>query len=41
MKGYVMIDDSGMLSDKDFDYWIRLSLDFNEKAKSSKKKKNG
>ncbi len=40
MKGYVMIDDSGMSSDKDFDYWISLSLDFNKKAKSSKKKKN-
>jgi hypothetical protein len=26
-------------SKKDFDYWIGLSLDFNKKAKASKKKK--
>ena len=39
MKGYVMIDDSGMKSKKEFDYWIDLALDFNKKAKSSKKRK--
>lgn len=39
MKGYVMIDESGMKSKKDFDYWINLSLAFNKFAKSSKKKK--
>lgn len=39
MKGYIMIDDSGMKSKKDFDYWIGLALDFNSKAKASKKKK--
>jgi len=39
MIGYVLIDDSGMKSKKDFDYWIDLALDFNKKAKSSKKKK--
>ena len=38
MIGYVLIDASGMKSDKDFDYWINLSLEFNKKAKSSKKK---
>lgn len=38
MKGYVMIDESGMKSQTDFDYWINLALDFNKKAKSSKKK---
>lgn len=38
MKGYVMIDDSGMTSQKDFDYWIGLAVDFNKQAKSSKKK---
>lgn len=37
MKGYVMINDSGMKSQKDFDYWIGLALDFNKQAKSSKK----
>jgi TfoX/Sxy family transcriptional regulator of competence genes len=39
MRGYVMIDESGMKSKKDFDYWINLSLHFNKKAKASKKKK--
>ena len=39
MKGYVMIDDTGMKSQKDFDYWIDLALEFNKKAKASKKKK--
>ncbi len=39
MKGYVMIDETGMKSKKDFEYWINLSLDFNKLAKASKKKK--
>jgi TfoX/Sxy family transcriptional regulator of competence genes len=39
MKGYVMIDDNGMKSQKDFDYWVNLAIDFNGKAKSSKKPK--
>ena len=39
MKGYVMVDETGMQSNKEFDYWIDLSLAFNSKAKSSKKKK--
>jgi len=38
MKGYVMIDDTGMSTKKEFDYWIELALEFNKKAKSSKKK---
>ena len=39
MKGYVMVDDSGMKSAKEFDFWVNLCLEFNKKAKSSKKKK--
>lgn len=39
MMGYVLIEDSGMKSKKDFDYWIDLALSFNVKAKSSKKRK--
>lgn len=39
MKGYVMVDDTGMKTKKNFDYWIGLCLDFNKHAKSSKKKK--
>lgn len=37
MKGYVMVDDSGMKTAKAFNYWIGLCLEFNKKAKSSKK----
>lgn len=39
MKGYVYVSEEGMKTQKDFDYWIGLSLEFNKKAKSSKKKK--
>lgn len=39
MKGYIMVDSSGMNSDKEFAFWIDLALDFNQKAKSSKKRK--
>lgn len=39
MKGYVFIDDDGMKTKKMFDYWIGLCLEFNSKAKASKKKK--
>jgi len=39
MKGYVMVDDTGMKSQKEFENWINLCLEFNSKAKSSKKKK--
>ncbi|MCX6230633.1 MAG: TfoX/Sxy family protein [Bacteroidetes bacterium] len=38
MKGYIFIDDSGMRSQQEMDYWLNLALDFNKKAKSSKKK---
>ncbi len=39
MKGYVYISDDGMKKKKDFDYWVGLCLEFNAKAKASKKKK--
>src|SRR5258708_7189882 len=39
MSGYVLVDESGMKTQSDFDYWISLALDFNKKAKSAKKKK--
>jgi TfoX/Sxy family transcriptional regulator of competence genes len=39
MKGYVMIDQNGMHSKKDFEYWINLALEFNKISKSSKRKK--
>jgi TfoX/Sxy family transcriptional regulator of competence genes len=39
MIGYILIEESGMRTKSDFDYWIELALEFNSKAKSSKKKK--
>ncbi|MFN8279740.1 MAG: TfoX/Sxy family protein [Saprospiraceae bacterium] len=39
MKGYIMVEDSGMKTSKELDYWINLCLAFNTLAKSSKKKK--
>ena len=39
MKGWIFVDETGMKAKKDFEYWITLALDFNKKAKSSKKKK--
>jgi TfoX/Sxy family transcriptional regulator of competence genes len=39
MKGYVIINESGMQSQEDFEYWINMCLDFNHRAKASKKRK--
>ena len=39
MKGYYLIDETGIKGQRDFDYWIDLALAFNPKAKASKKKK--
>ena len=35
-KGYVYINEEGMKTKKDFDFWIGLALAFNKKAKASK-----
>ena len=39
MKGFVFIGPEGTRSKKDLGYWIDLALDFNKKAKASKKRK--
>jgi hypothetical protein len=39
MKGFVFVEPAGYKAKKDFDYWIRLCLEFNKTAKPSKKKK--
>ena len=39
MTGYVLVDDSGMKTRKEFDFWINLALEFNKISKSSKRKK--
>ncbi len=32
MRGFIFVDGDSIKSKKDFDYWIKLSLDFNSKA---------
>jgi TfoX/Sxy family transcriptional regulator of competence genes len=39
MKGYVFVTPDGVKNKKDLDYWVNLALDFNSRAKSSKKAK--
>ena len=39
MKGFVFVSPSGISNKKDLNYWINLALDFNKRAKASKKKK--
>lgn len=38
LKGFVFVDATGTDTDEDLDYWIELCLEFNPRAKSSKKK---
>jgi TfoX/Sxy family transcriptional regulator of competence genes len=38
MKGYIFVNEEGLKKNKDFLYWIDLSLAFNKLAKASKKK---
>ena len=37
MKGFVFVGSKGIDNKKDLDYWIDLALDFNKRAKASKK----
>jgi TfoX/Sxy family transcriptional regulator of competence genes len=38
-KGYCYVDPIGLKSKKDLENWVDLCLDYNERAKASKKKK--
>jgi len=38
-KGFCYVSPDGIKTKKNFEYWINLCLDFNERAKSSKKAK--
>jgi TfoX/Sxy family transcriptional regulator of competence genes len=38
MKGFMFINLEGTDMDEDLDYWVQLALNFNPKAKASKKK---
>lgn len=39
LKGYCYVIEDGYKSKKNFEYWLKLCLDFNKKAKASKTKK--
>jgi hypothetical protein len=39
MKGYLYVDTENIKKKSELDYWIQLCLDYNPKAKASKKKK--
>ena len=39
MKGFVFIEPEGIDLDEDLEYWIKLALEYNPKAKSTKKSK--
>ena len=38
MKGYVYLEEAALDLDVDLEYWIQLALDFNPRAKMSKKR---
>jgi TfoX/Sxy family transcriptional regulator of competence genes len=39
MSGFIMVDERGLKTQKDFNYWVDLALEFNKRAKASKKMK--
>ena len=39
MRGYIFIDETGYSKKEDFDFWVGLTLEYNPKAKSSKKRR--
>jgi hypothetical protein len=38
-KGYIYVEEAGIKTKKDFEYWVGLSLDYNNRAKVTPKKK--
>jgi len=37
MKGYILVEEAAMRNTKELDEWIQLALEFNPRAKASKK----
>lgn len=37
MKGYVFVDEEALTTKKKLEYWVKLALEYNKIAKSSKK----
>lgn len=38
MKSFVQVDETGLQKNADFEFWIKLCLDFNPRAKASKRR---
>jgi hypothetical protein len=38
MRGFVFVKPTGLATESELDYWLKLALDFNPKAKASKKR---
>ena len=38
-KGYVRVQEDAVATKRELDYWVKLALDFNKRAKASPKKK--
>jgi TfoX/Sxy family transcriptional regulator of competence genes len=38
-KGYIYVQEEAMRSEKDFEHWVALALDFNGRAKATKQRK--
>jgi TfoX/Sxy family transcriptional regulator of competence genes len=38
LKGYCYVTEDGFKSKRDFDYWMKLCLDYNSRAKAARKK---
>lgn len=41
MRGFVFVNPPGLATDDDLNHWLKLALDFNPNAKSSKEKRKG
>lgn len=39
LKGYCYVTPEGFTSKKDFNYWVKICLDYNKEAKAVKKRK--
>lgn len=39
MKGYVLVEEEVLQSNRELNYWVKLALDFNPLARASKKRK--
>lgn len=39
MNGYIVVPEEAIVNEKEFDFWISISLDFNKKSKPAKKRK--